>query len=217
MHVLLGRILGDARERAGFSQASAARALGMVQSTLAAIETGDRRLLFTDAIKVASLYRIPMSELDLANVDRARVAVRRSRGRPRLDADQFGPDPRLRRDEPRDILRKVDEAIARTKGGHDVDQAVQDARQAIRLLLQVGFRVANLNAPVSIEMLLREMPPTMRHVRDELRRDGPLVLYFSAETSRWTVADVEKMLALITRLREAVLRDIVSPNDGLRR
>lgn len=87
---IVGRLLGDARERAGLSQAAAARALGVQQSRIAKMEIGKRRITVAEAIRLARLYRIDVFDLDPdaappaepAPARRSRVDHRDSRPRP---------------------------------------------------------------------------------------------------------------------------------------
>jgi transcriptional regulator with XRE-family HTH domain len=60
--VVLGRRLAAARTAAGFSQADAAHRLGFAQSRIAKLETGSRRLLFSEAIDLAEIYRVDVSD-----------------------------------------------------------------------------------------------------------------------------------------------------------
>jgi transcriptional regulator with XRE-family HTH domain len=59
----LGRTLAWYRARAAMSQAEAARRLGVVQSLIAKIETGQRRALFREVVEIARLYRVSLAEL----------------------------------------------------------------------------------------------------------------------------------------------------------
>lgn len=53
---LIGRLLGDARERAGLSQLDAANTVSIGQSLLAKLEVGQRHLLFSEAVRLADAY-----------------------------------------------------------------------------------------------------------------------------------------------------------------
>lgn len=61
---IVGILLGDARQAAGFSQPEAARRVGMSQSRLAQVELGNRRLRLTEAFTFADLYGIELADLD---------------------------------------------------------------------------------------------------------------------------------------------------------
>jgi transcriptional regulator with XRE-family HTH domain len=60
----IGRLVGDARERSELSQQDAARALGVHQSRLAKIESGARRLLFSEALDLARLFCCTTADFD---------------------------------------------------------------------------------------------------------------------------------------------------------
>jgi DNA-binding XRE family transcriptional regulator len=62
----LGRVLARYRARAAMSQAEAARRLGVAQSCIAKIETGNRRALFREVVELAALYRVSLAELTSA-------------------------------------------------------------------------------------------------------------------------------------------------------
>jgi transcriptional regulator with XRE-family HTH domain len=79
----VGRVLGDQREQAGLTQATAARRLGMPQSRLAEIETGAARCPIDDALAMVELYGGAFSDLDVRGKDPSFANVRRGRGRPR--------------------------------------------------------------------------------------------------------------------------------------
>lgn len=64
LHAAVGRLLGDARQAAGLPQSGAARALGIAQSRVARLELGKRRLLFTEAVRLAQLYGVEVSAFD---------------------------------------------------------------------------------------------------------------------------------------------------------
>lgn len=51
------------RREAGLSQAEAARRLGFAQSRIAKLETGTRRLLFSEAIAIVALYGTSLAGL----------------------------------------------------------------------------------------------------------------------------------------------------------
>lgn len=59
----IGRRLAEARERAGLTQAGAARALGMRQSQIAKLELGLRQLRFVEGVGLAGLYGINCIDL----------------------------------------------------------------------------------------------------------------------------------------------------------
>jgi transcriptional regulator with XRE-family HTH domain len=59
--LVIGRRVAEARREAGLSQAEVARRLGLAQSRIAKIEIGSRRLLFTEAIEFATLYRVDLA------------------------------------------------------------------------------------------------------------------------------------------------------------
>lgn len=54
----IGRRLADARTTAGLTQTEAARRLGFAQSRVAKLEIGTRRLLFSEAVDLATLYEV---------------------------------------------------------------------------------------------------------------------------------------------------------------
>lgn len=83
---IVGRLLGDAREDAGLPQSAAARFLGVPQSRIAKIELGRRQLLFLEAVLLAHLYHIPITQLD------PRLNTPRPRGgrRARIDLPKGG-------------------------------------------------------------------------------------------------------------------------------
>jgi transcriptional regulator with XRE-family HTH domain len=60
----IGRLLGDAREAAGVSQATAARVLHAAQSRIAKIELGTRQVLLHEAVLLADLYGVSLERLD---------------------------------------------------------------------------------------------------------------------------------------------------------
>ena len=79
-HIAIGRLAGDARQARGLTQTDAARRLGMTQSKLAKIETGERRLYLRDAIAMAGLYGVDLSAFDpRSRPARPRTGVRRAR------------------------------------------------------------------------------------------------------------------------------------------
>ena len=59
----LGRRLAAIRSEVGLSQTEVARRLGFAQSRIAKLETGTRRLLFSDAIAITDLYGVGLSAL----------------------------------------------------------------------------------------------------------------------------------------------------------
>jgi transcriptional regulator with XRE-family HTH domain len=58
----VGRRLAEARGKAGLSQTEVARRMGFAQSRVAKIEIGTRRLLFSEAIAFAQLYKVPLTD-----------------------------------------------------------------------------------------------------------------------------------------------------------
>ena len=62
-HVVLGRAIREARERAGLSQAEVARRAGMSRSYLWGIETGRRNLTLSALLAIAAAVRAPPSSL----------------------------------------------------------------------------------------------------------------------------------------------------------
>jgi predicted XRE-type DNA-binding protein len=60
----IGRRLAIGRERAGLSQAEAARALEIPQSQIAKLELGIRQLQFIEGLRLAALYSLNPEELD---------------------------------------------------------------------------------------------------------------------------------------------------------
>lgn len=61
---VVGLLLGDARQGAGLSQPEVARRVGTSQSRIAQLELGRRRLLFTEALVLAELYDVALTDLD---------------------------------------------------------------------------------------------------------------------------------------------------------
>jgi transcriptional regulator with XRE-family HTH domain len=59
----VGRLLAEARKKAGLSQVEAARRMGFAQSRVGKLEIGTRRLLFSEAIGFARMYEIALSDL----------------------------------------------------------------------------------------------------------------------------------------------------------
>jgi transcriptional regulator with XRE-family HTH domain len=59
----VGRRLAAARAKLGLSQTEVGRRMGFAQSRVAKLETGTRRLLFSEAIGFADLYGISLSDL----------------------------------------------------------------------------------------------------------------------------------------------------------
>ena len=59
--LVVGRRLAAARAAAALSQAEAAKKLGFAQSRIAKLETGSRRLLFSEAIDLADLYGVAVA------------------------------------------------------------------------------------------------------------------------------------------------------------
>lgn len=80
--VIVGQLLGDAREDARLPQSAAARHLGVPQSRIAKIELGRRQLQFLEAVVLAHLYSIPLDRLD------PRLSTPRPRGARRARIDQ---------------------------------------------------------------------------------------------------------------------------------
>lgn len=77
---LIGRLAGDARQRAGLSQADAASALGVRQSLVAKIEAGQRRLLLSEAFRLAGIYGCDLDAFNPAVTEALpRSGVRRTR------------------------------------------------------------------------------------------------------------------------------------------
>ena len=58
----IGLMLATARHGTGLSQAEVARRLGFAQSRLGKIETGARRLLFSEAQALADLYGVALAD-----------------------------------------------------------------------------------------------------------------------------------------------------------
>ena len=79
--VIVGQLLGDAREDAGLPQSAAARHLGVPQSRIAKIELGRRQLLFLEAVLLADLYGITLNRID----PRLRTPREHRGRRPRID------------------------------------------------------------------------------------------------------------------------------------
>lgn len=63
----VGRRLAEQRKKAGMTQVEVAGRMGFAQSRVAKLETGARRLLFSEAIAFADLYGIRLSALDPAD------------------------------------------------------------------------------------------------------------------------------------------------------
>jgi transcriptional regulator with XRE-family HTH domain len=61
--LVLGARLAKAREKAGLSQAAAAKALGVPQSRIAKLERGKRQLQFLEALRLAALYGVDCASL----------------------------------------------------------------------------------------------------------------------------------------------------------
>jgi transcriptional regulator with XRE-family HTH domain len=82
VHKVIGRLLGDARQKAGLSQSLAAERLGISQSWLARIELGQRRLSVAEAAMCASLYGVPFGQFDPRTAPKewfGAISTRRSR------------------------------------------------------------------------------------------------------------------------------------------
>jgi transcriptional regulator with XRE-family HTH domain len=60
----IGRRLAAGRERSGFTQLAAARALGVPQSRIAKLESGARSLQFIEGLRLATLYSMAPEDLD---------------------------------------------------------------------------------------------------------------------------------------------------------
>lgn len=60
---VLGERLKVARSRAGFTQDSSAKSLGMARTTLVAIEKGERRIRHEEFMALANLYRFSINEI----------------------------------------------------------------------------------------------------------------------------------------------------------
>ena len=63
-HRVIGRLLGDARQRAGLPQSVVAERVGISQSWLARLELGQRRLTVAEAAVFSSLYEVPLERFD---------------------------------------------------------------------------------------------------------------------------------------------------------
>lgn len=59
----IGRLLAQQRKKAGLTQVEVAARMGFAQSRVAKLETGARRLLFSEAVAFADLYGIRLSDL----------------------------------------------------------------------------------------------------------------------------------------------------------
>lgn len=143
---LIGRVFGDARERAGLTQRAAAAKLGVRQSSLADIETGRRAVTVEETLRLIELYDIPLSAVDVRGVDPSRALVRRSRGRPRASdfeaAAEVSP-PELRQEAER-RLRDSEEAFRFGR----IDAACDNARVALSMVVaDAGWRVGRLPSP----------------------------------------------------------------------
>ena len=76
----IGTLLGDARQATGLSQSQVARRLNVAQSRIAKLELGTRRLLYSEAIELAEIYRV-----DLTRFDPRSLAGSKPPRRPRVD------------------------------------------------------------------------------------------------------------------------------------
>jgi transcriptional regulator with XRE-family HTH domain len=56
--IAVGHAVAAARRAANLSRAGVGRILGVTPGRLATLEAGSQRLLFTDALKLAALYRV---------------------------------------------------------------------------------------------------------------------------------------------------------------
>ncbi len=105
---MIGRALGDARERAGLTQAAAAKKAGMPQSTLAEIETGRRPVRLSEALTLIDLYGTRLDALDVRDRDAGYAKIKRGRGRPRKNVEfKFSSDD--------DALRRVDTVFTKVR------------------------------------------------------------------------------------------------------
>ena len=143
---LIGRVFGDAREKAGLTQRAAASKLGMSQSSLADIETGRRSVTVAEALQLIELYGIPWSDVDVRGMDPARAFVSRGRGRPRAKdfeaASKVSP-PELRQEAER-RLDDAEEAFRLRRN----DDAADHAREALSMVVaDAGWRVGRLPGP----------------------------------------------------------------------
>lgn len=59
--IAVGRRLAEARHAAGLTQAEVGRQLGIAQSRIAKLEIGTRRLLFSEALEFATLYKVKLA------------------------------------------------------------------------------------------------------------------------------------------------------------
>lgn len=76
----IGRLAGDARERAGLSQIDAAAELGVHQSLIAKVEAGQRRLMLSEAVLLAKIYGCQLDALNpLINEPAPKQGLRRRR------------------------------------------------------------------------------------------------------------------------------------------
>lgn len=145
---LIGRVLGDARERAGLTQRVAAAKLGISQSSLADIETGRRAVTIEEAFRLIELYGIPLGDLDVRSADPKQALVRRSRGRPRTTAGDFEAASRVApselRQEAERRLNDADEVFSIGRG----DRSFQYVREALAMFVaDAGWRVNQLPSP----------------------------------------------------------------------
>lgn len=145
---LIGRVLGDSRERAGLTQRAAATKLGMSQSSLADIETGRRAVTIEEAYRLIELYGISLAALDVRAIDPKQALVRRSRGRPRATTGDFEAASKV----PPSELRQ--EAEKRLHDAEDVfsigrpDRSFGYIREALAMFVaDAGWRVNQLPRP----------------------------------------------------------------------
>ena len=144
---LIGRVLGDARERVGLTQRAAAAKLGISQSSLADIETGRRALTVEDAIRFAELYGIAFTDLDIRHLDPKQALVKRSRGRPRTGGD-FGAISEVA---PSDLRQEAERRLREAEDVFTVGRADRSnglIREALAMFVaDAGWRVNKMPRP----------------------------------------------------------------------
>jgi transcriptional regulator with XRE-family HTH domain len=145
---LIGRVLGDARERAGLTQRAAAAKLGVSQSSLADIETGRRAVTIEEAYRLIELYGLSLSALDVRTIDPKQALVKRSRGRPRSTGGDFEAAARIKpselRHEAEKRLRDAEEVFSIGR----VDRSFGYVREALAMFVaDAGWRVNHLPSP----------------------------------------------------------------------
>jgi transcriptional regulator with XRE-family HTH domain len=74
--VAVGQRLALARRETKLTQAQAANHIGVAQSRIAKLETGTRRLLFSEAVALADLYRCRLTAFVPTQVDASAAAPR---------------------------------------------------------------------------------------------------------------------------------------------